>query len=97
MKHALKALLIAGALGTAALAAPDTAGAQSASVSVRVDVGDVSVGYRNGYYDHNRRWHRWRSSRHHAYYRRHHRAHYHDYYYRHDRGRHRGWRHRDRD
>ncbi|MGQ0532807.1 MAG: hypothetical protein ACT4OF_08990 [Caulobacteraceae bacterium] len=97
MKHAIKAMVTAGALGIGSLlvAAPaDAHERRSSSVSVRVDLGNVSVGYRNGYYDHDRRWHRWRSHDHRNYYRRHYRSRYHDSYYRHDR---RGRRHRDWD
>jgi hypothetical protein len=107
MKHALKAVLIAGALGVGALLSAPSASAheRGASVSVYVDLGDVSVAYRNGYYDHRRRWHSWRSRDEWRHFRRHHRSHYHDYDYREDRydrdrrrdrGRHRGHRrHRD--
>jgi hypothetical protein len=107
MKHALKALLIAGALGAGTLLAAPSASAQvraDVSVGVNIDLGHVSVGYRNGYYDHRRRWHRWRSDDECRYFRRQYRSRYHDYDYdwrdddRRDRGRHRGHRrHRDWD
>jgi hypothetical protein len=101
MKHALKAMLIAGAVGAGALLTAPTASAQyrESSVAIYIDLGDVSIAYRNGYYDHDRRWHRWRSDRERAYFSRRYRSHYRDYEYRHDRhdrGRHRGHR-RNRD
>ena len=103
MNRLIKALVIAGALSAGSLAAATPASAydhhRRSSVSVYVDTGNVSVGYRNGYYDHDRRWHRWRGDSHRNYYRRHHRSHYRDYYYRdHDRYRDRRHRrHRDYD
>jgi len=96
MKHALKAIMIAGALGVGGILAAPSADAHDrrSSVTIYVDLGDVSIAYRNGYYDHHRRWHRWRSDDEWRYFRRHYRSHYHDYDYdwRRDRGRHRGWR-----
>ena len=108
MKHALKAVLIAGALGVGALLSAPSASAheRGSSVSVNVDLGNVSVGYRNGYYDHNRRWHRWRSDDERRHFRRAYRSRYSDYDYRdrddrydrrRDRGGHRGRRDRDWD
>lgn len=108
MKHALKAVLIAGALGVGTIVAapPAAAHERESSVSIFVDLGDVSVAYRNGYYDHHRRWHSWRSQDEWRHFRRHYRSRYNDYDYhddrydrrRHDRGRHRGHRrHRDWD
>jgi hypothetical protein len=104
MKHALKAVLIAGALGAGTFLAAPSASAQvraDVSVGVNIDLSHVSVGYRNGYYDHRRRWHRWRSDDEWRHFRRHYRSRYHDYDYRddrRDRRRHRGHRrHRDWD
>jgi hypothetical protein len=97
MKHALKAVLVAGALGVGILLAPAASAHErgtSVSVGVNIDLGDVSVGYRNGYYDHDRRWHRWRSDDEWRHFRRHYRSRYHDYDYRDDRRRDRR---RDRD
>jgi hypothetical protein len=104
MKHALKAMLIACAAGTGAFLAAPSASAheRQASVSIYLDLGDVSVAYRNGYYDHRRRWHSWRSHDEWRHFRRHYRSRYHDYDYdwrrdRGDRGRHRGHRRHHRD
>ena len=94
MKHVLKTALVAGALGLAALLTPAPASAHErdrSSVSVYVDFGNISVAYRNGYFDRRHRWHSWRSRDHrHAYCG--HRGRCHNYNYRHDRGRHRGHR-----
>jgi hypothetical protein len=87
MKTSLKILLAAAALSTASLAATAPASAQPTSFSFRV--GDVAMGFSDGYYDRGHRWHHWRNAREHDWYR----ANYaHSY-----RGmRHRGW-DRDRD
>jgi len=84
MKTSLKILLAAGVLSVASLATAVPAAAQPTAFSFRV--GDVAVGYNDGYYDRSRRWHSWRDAREHEWYR----AHYARYY--------RGMRHdRDRD
>jgi hypothetical protein len=94
MKHALKTIAIAGALAAGSLfvAAPAAAHDRNSRVGIYVDLGNVSIAYSNGYYDHDRRWHRWRSRAEWAHFRRYHRGLYRDYAYNHDRGRHRGWR-----
>ena len=108
MKHALKAVLIAGAVGTGAFLAAPAASAheRGSSVSVYVDLGEVSVAYRNGYYDHRHRWHRWRGDDEWRHFRRNYSSRYRDYDYRddgydrdrhHDRGRHRGHHRRHHD
>lgn len=66
MKTSLKILLAASALSTVALAAVP-ASAQPAHFSFRM--GDVAVGYNDGYYDNYHRWHRWRNMREHEWYR----------------------------
>jgi len=82
MKTSLKILLAAGLLSTSALFAAAPAAAQPTSFSFRV--GDVDVGFNDGYYDRYHRWHSWRSAREHRWYR----ANYAHQY----RGfRHRGW------
>lgn len=43
-----------------------------------IQFGDVVIGYSDGYYDRDRRWHRWRTSNERNWYRRHHRNSYHD-------------------
>ena len=56
MKSILHAALVAAAPGFAATA---IAPAALAGVGVSINFGEVSVGYRDGYYDHHHRWHRW--------------------------------------
>jgi len=63
----LKLLLAAGALTVAGLAASAPASAQPSSFSFRV--GDVAIGYSDGYYDRSHRWHNWRNAREHRWYR----------------------------
>ena len=80
MKTSFKILLAAAALTSLAATAP--ASAQPSSFSFRV--GNVAMGFNDGYYDRDHRWHHWRSAREHRWYR----ANYSNYY----RGaRHRGW------
>ena len=52
-------ILTAGALTIASLAA--TAPAEAKTVSFSIQLGNVQIGYVDGYYDSNRRWHSWRS------------------------------------
>jgi hypothetical protein len=94
MKHMLKAMLIAGALGTSAFLTAPAADAQyyhRPGVSVTIGVGDRSGYYRRDYYRH--------AYSHRRYY---HRAYYDNWRYRCDRwhryncGRHYGLRHRYR-
>ena len=83
MKTSFRLLLAAGVVSTLTATVP--ASAQPTSFSFRV--GDVAVGYNDGYYDRSHNWHGWRDAREHDWYR----AHYASYYReRH----HRGW---DRD
>ena len=84
MKTSLKILLAASVLSTAGLLSVP-ASAQPGSFSFRV--GNVAMGFNDGYYDNGHRWHRWRDAREHEWYR----ANYARSYY--GRG-HRGW---DRD
>ena len=79
MKNALKAMLIAGVVGSSALAAaPADAYPARSGVSVYFNTGNVAVGYRDGYYDHHRRWHRWANHRDWIAYRNHPHARYYD-------------------
>jgi hypothetical protein len=82
MKTSLKILLAAGALCTAGLTGTVPASAQS-GFSFRV--GDVALGYNDGYYDRGHRWHGWRNQRERDWYR----VNYSHQYrgYRHDRDR----------
>jgi hypothetical protein len=61
MKTTLKLLLAASALCTAGFIGTVPAAAQPSGFSFRV--GDVALGYQDGYYDQSRRWHSWRSQR----------------------------------
>jgi len=67
MKTSLKILLAAAALSAASLAATAPASAQPTSFSFRV--GDVAMGFNDGYYDRDHRWHHWRNAREHRWYR----------------------------
>ena len=67
MKTSLKILLAAGALSAASLTATVPAAAQPTAFSFRV--GDVAIGYNDGYYDRGHRWHSWRNAREHNWYR----------------------------
>lgn len=66
MKNSMKMLLAAGAICAAGLVGTVPAAAQS-GFSFRV--GDVAIGYSDGYYDHRHRWHSWRNAREHRWYR----------------------------
>ena len=85
MKTSFKILLAAGALSLSAAALTVPAAAQPTHFSFRV--GDVAMGFNDGYYDRDRTWHRWHNYRERNWYR----ANYGHAY--------RGWRHRgwDRD
>lgn len=96
MKHTLKAMILAGLIGTGSLFVATPAEAQhyrGSSVGIYVHTPGVSIGYSRGYYDRYHRWHR--CSR----YSRYHRCYAPARYYRHDRGHHYGWyrRHHRRD
>lgn len=67
MKTSIKILLAAAALSTASLAVTAPASAQPNSFSFRV--GDVAMGFNDGYYDRDHRWHHWRNAREHSWYR----------------------------
>ena len=82
MRTSFKILLAAAALSTASLAASVPASAQPSHFSFRV--GNVAMGFNDGYYDRDHRWHHWRNAREHRWYRSNYAS-----YYRSDR--HRGW------
>jgi hypothetical protein len=56
MRIILKSAIIAASLACASLAG--TAGA-SAAVGVTFDIGNVALGYSDGYWDNNHHWHKW--------------------------------------
>lgn len=66
MKNSLKMLLAASAIFGAGFVATAPASAQT-GFSFRV--GDVAIGYSDGYYDRRNRWHSWRNAREHEWYR----------------------------
>jgi hypothetical protein len=67
MKTSFKMLIAASVLGTASLLAAAPATAQPTHFSFRV--GDVAIGFNDGYYDRDHRWHGWRNAREHQWYR----------------------------
>lgn len=79
MKTIIRAMLISSALSIAVVPA-------MAGVGVSVDFGDVSVGYRDGYWDSQHHWHKWHRNNDWKSYRDAHPEHYKDY--NHDRDEH---------
>jgi len=67
MKTSLKILLAAGALCASGL----TSTLPAAAAGFSFQVGDVAMGYRDGYYDRSHSWHSWRNAREHNWYRAH--------------------------
>ena len=63
MKTSFKLLLAAGVLSVAGFASIVPAAAQPSSFSFRM--GDVAIGYSDGYYDRSHNWHQWRNAREH--------------------------------
>ena len=55
MRITLKSTTIATALAIATVASADLATA----AGVTFDIGNVAIGYSDGYYDNNHSWHRW--------------------------------------
>ncbi len=93
-KILMGAAAIAVTMGVS-LSVRQPAAAQDA-FSFSFNTGDVAFAYSDGYYDNNRRWHKWRNAREHREYR----SRYRDVYRDHRRGRERnmGWlRDNDRD
>ena len=83
MKSIIKAMLVSGAV---AIASTTFVPAAFAQVGVSVNFGDVSVGYRDGYWDSAHHWHKWRNDDDWKAYRNQHPEHYRDY--NHDRDEH---------
>lgn len=52
---------------------------RDSGASFSIQLGDVVIAYSDGYYDRNRRWHRWRNDRERNWYRQHRRASYYEY------------------
>ena len=78
VKTILKAAAAVAAICSASLLVSAPASAYS-DVSVSVNSGDVAFAYRDGWYDHDRRWHRWHDDDEWSYYRRNHWHNYHDW------------------
>lgn len=88
MKKLILALAVIGTIGAAGtIVAPQPAAAQE-RFSFSFDTGNIFMGYRDGYYDRDRRWHRWRNAREAREFRMRYRDRYRDRY---------GWRDRDYD
>jgi hypothetical protein len=66
MKTSLKMLLAASVLSSAGMVAAAPA---TAAVGFSFRVGDVALGYSDGYYDRSRHWHNWRNNRERDWYR----------------------------
>jgi hypothetical protein len=79
MRITLKSATIAAALAIATLASANLA---SAAVGVRFDIGNVAIGYSDGYYDNDHNWHHWAHSADARHYRAAHQDQYHTW--RHD-------------
>jgi hypothetical protein len=77
MKNILKTALAAALLATTA-----TVGVANAAVGIGFNVGNVSVGYSDGYWDNSHHWHRWARHEDQESWRHDHGAMYHDW--RHD-------------
>jgi hypothetical protein len=79
--------LMAGASMTTVLSAPAAA---REAFSFSFDTGSVAFAYSDGYWDHNRQWHKWRNAREAREYRA--RFHHNYYHHKHTRDRNMGWR-----
>jgi hypothetical protein len=69
-------LLAAGALSIAALTATAAPAEARSNVQFSITLGNVQIAYDDGYYDSNRRWHRWRNNDERNWYRKNHRNQY---------------------
>lgn len=63
MKKLTMAMLIVGAVAGTSVMTTAPAYAQRDTFSFSFDTGAVRFAYRDGYYDDNRRWHKWRNAR----------------------------------
>lgn len=86
MKKTICAAVLAGSAAIFAASSFTVTTPAQAAVGITFDFGNVGIAYTDGYYDHNRRWHRWRRGEWNRY-RRHHHGHYNNW--RHDDRRHR--------
>ena len=93
MRRSLKMALIALAMGTSTLGLGLPAMADTVVVGAG-PAGGIAFGYRDGYWDRARAWHRWQNRRAAAAWRAENREHY--YAYRHNRDHNGGWRDHER-
>jgi hypothetical protein len=91
MRNAFKNIIVALALTGAILTGANTARADNVSVSFHL--GDVAIGFSDGYWDHYHHWHKWGSSRYRHAYEHSEGAEYHGF--RHTRMANNGWHDRD--
>jgi hypothetical protein len=93
MTKAIKAALVALALGGGALVAGSPVMAAD-NVTVAVSPGGIAFGYNDGYWDRGHNWHDWKNREEAARFQQENRDHY--YEYKHDRDRDGGWRDSER-
>jgi hypothetical protein len=79
MKSVFQAALLSGAVAVGIFAMLPPAAAQ---LGISINLGDVAVGYQDGYWDHHHHWHAWRNHNDWTQYRQAHPENYHDW--RHD-------------
>ena len=84
------ALALTGATLTGVVAGASTA---HAAVGISFNLGDVAIGYTDGYWDHDHNWHKWQSTKHRQAYQHADGAEYHGT--RHTRVANQGWHERD--
>lgn len=90
MRNIVKAMVIALSLSGATLLVAGAADARDrGDAAVSLNFGNVAFAYSDGYWDNNRRWHRWSNANEQRRYQKHHRNRYNNH--RHDRDDDRGW------
>ena len=62
------ALALTGATLTGAMTM-DAGTAYADNVGISLNIGDVAIGYTDGYWDHDHHWHKWRSTKYRSAYR----------------------------
>ena len=95
MKKLILATVAAATLATIGAVGMSAPAIARDSFAFSFDTGNVMFGYSDGYWDRDRRWHRWRNAREARMFREQYRDRY--WHRRHDRERNRGWRDRDGD
>jgi len=71
MKTSLKMLVAAGLLSGAGALASAAPASAATTTHFSFSIGNVAMGYNDGYYDRNRRWHAWRNAQERNWYRAH--------------------------